>query len=141
MHRTRNLIARAGLTLVLSLIVGYPVSAELIHAPGGRAYPDLAGAITGSQSYTYHPATQTGTFQVTNTPFLLTTGPSATSEAVVQPNPDGIRNQVVNLTLDQNGHLVSDPNNSYSLYGTVVLGGKTFQGLLLQATPTAFGAQ
>src|SRR5262249_60605144 len=28
-----------------------------------------------------------------------------------------------------------------ALYGTVVLGGKTFQGLLLQATPTAFGAQ
>src|SRR4051794_36602905 len=117
MHRTRYLFAKAGLTLVLSLIVGSPLSAELIHAPGGRAYPDLAGAITGSQSYTYHPASQTGTFQASNTPFLLTTGPSASNEVVVQPNPDGIRNQVVNLKLDQSGQLVSDPSNSYSLYG------------------------
>src|SRR4051812_24132550 len=119
MHRMRNLAGKAGLTLVLSLIAGSPALAELIHAPGGRAYPDLAGAITGSQSYTYHPATQTGTFQINNTPFLLTTGPSASGESVVQPNPDGNRNQVVNLTLDQNGRLVSNPNNSYALYGTV----------------------
>src|SRR5690242_1048809 len=110
MHRMRNLAGKAGLTFLVSLIAASPVCAELIHAPGGRAYPDLAGAITGSQSYTYHPATQTGTFQVSNTPFLLSTGPSAANEAVVQPNPDGIRNQVVNLTLDQSGQLVSDPN-------------------------------
>jgi hypothetical protein len=140
MHRMRNLFAKAGPPVFLALVVAGPVSAELIQPPGGRAYPDLAGAITGTQAYTYHPSTQSGTFQVTNTPFFLSTGTSASNEAVVQPNTDGIRTQVVNVTLDQNGRLLSDPNNSYSLYGTVVVGGKTFQGLLLQATPTAFGA-
>src|SRR3954454_22087702 len=103
MHRTRYFFAKAGLTLAVALIAGSPLSAELIHAPGGRAYPDLAGAITGSQSYTYHPATQKGTFQASNTPFLLTTGPSASNEVVVHPTSDGIRPQVVNLKLDQNG--------------------------------------
>lgn len=141
MHRMRCLFAKAGLSLLVALAAGAPVSAELIQAPGGRAYPDLAGAITGTQQYTFDAAKGTGTFQASNTPFLLTTGPSAANESIVQPDADGTRSQVLNLTLDQNGHLVSDPSNSYSLYGTVVVGGKTFQGLLLQATPTAFGAQ
>jgi hypothetical protein len=141
MQRMRCLFARAGLLVVLTVVLGTEVSAELIQSPGGRAYPDLAGAITGTQQYTYHPSTQTGTLQVTNTPFLLTTGPSTANEVVVQPNADGMRSQVLNLKLDPNGRLVSDPGNSYSLYGTVVVDGKTFQGLLLQATPTAFGAQ
>ena len=43
--------------------------------------------------------------------------------------------------LDRNGHLVDDPENSYALYGTVVLGGQTFSGLLLEGKPTAFGAR
>lgn len=141
MQRMRCLFVRAALLFVLLVGVGAEVSAELIQSPGGRAYPDLAGAITGTQQYTYHPSTQTGTLQVTNTPFLLTTGPSTANEVVVQPNADGMRSQVLNLKLDPNGRLVSDPSNSYSLYGTVVVDGKTFQGLLLQATPTAFGAQ
>lgn len=142
MHRMRCFVARAGLYLTLTLLVlGAPASAELIQSPGGRAYPDLAGSITGSQAYTFNAATQTGTFQASNTPFLLSTGPSAANETVVEPNDDGTRVQELNLTLDQNGRLVSDPNNTYSLYGTVVLGGKTFHGLLLQATPTAFGSQ
>lgn len=141
MQRMRSLFARAGLPLVLMVGLGAEVSAELIQSPGGRAYPDLAGAITGTQQYTYHPSTQTGTLQVTNTPFLLTMGPSTANEVVVQPNSDGMRSQVINLKLDPNGRLVSDPGNSYSLYGTVVVDGKTFQGLLLQATPTAFGAK
>lgn len=141
MHRMRCFIAKAGLLLLAAVIVAAPVSAELIQAPGGRAYPDIAGAITGTQSYTFDPATQTGTFQATNTPFLLTTGPAEANESIVQPGSDGTRSQVLNVTLDQSGRLVSDPHNSYSLYGTVVVGGKTYNGLLLQATPTAFGAQ
>jgi hypothetical protein len=143
MHRMRCFVARAGLPFLIFalLAAGAPASAELIQSPGGRAYPDLAGSITGSQAYTYNAVTQTGTFQATNTPFLLSTGPTASHEAIVEPNADGTRTQELNLKLDQNGRLVSDPKNSYSLYGTVVLGGKTFQGLLLQATPTSFGSQ
>jgi len=141
MQRMRCFFARTGLIGCCFLALGMNVRGELIQSPGGRAYPDLAGALTGTQSYTFHPSTQTGTLQVTNTPFLLSTGPTPAHEVVVQPNADGMRTQVVNLKLDPNGRLVSDPSNSYSLYGTVVVDGKTFQGLLLQATPTAFGAQ
>jgi hypothetical protein len=141
MHRMRCAFAKAALSLFLALVGVASASAELIQAPGGRAYPDLAGAITGTQKYVFDPSTRTGTFQASNTPFLLTTGPATSNESIVQPDADGIRSQVINLRLDQNGQLVSDPNNSYSLYGTVVVGGKTFQGLLLQAKPTAFGAQ
>jgi hypothetical protein len=140
MHRMRSLIVQACLVLFLGA-TAVPVSAELIQAPGGRAYPDLAGAITGTQRYTFDPSTGTGTFRASNTPFLLSTGPSSSNEAIVQPNSNGMRSQVLNLTLDQKGRLVSDPHNSYSLYGTVVMGGKTFHGLLLQAEPTSFGAQ
>jgi hypothetical protein len=141
MHRMRCLTAQVGLALGFSLLLGLPVSAELIHPPGGRAYPDLAGALTGSQDYLYNRATQTGAFQATSTPFLLATGPAATDESVIQPNADGVRSQVVSLTLDSSGRLVSDPGNTFELYGTVVLGGQTFRGLLLQAIPTAFGAR
>jgi hypothetical protein len=45
------------------------------------------------------------------------------------------------MTLDQNGNLVGGANNTYSLYGSVVVGGQTYNGLLLQGTPTSFGAQ
>ena len=141
MHRMRCLFVRASLFFALMVGLAVDVAAELIQSPGGRAYPDLAGAISGTQHYDYNPLTQTGTLQVINTPFLLTTGPSVANEMAVQPNVDGMRTQVLNLKLDPNGRLLSDPGNSYSLYGTVVLNGRTFQGLLLQATPTAFGAQ
>src|SRR5207237_812666 len=33
------------------------------------------------------------------------------------------------------------PLNSFQVYGTVVVGGQTYTGLLLSGTPTAFGSQ
>ncbi len=143
MPRMRRNTAQAGLPLALTLMVvlAVPASAELIQPPGGRTYPDIAASITGTQSYTYDPATGTGTFEVNNTPFLIKTGPGNGDEADVRPDSDGVQAQAINLTLDQNGNLVGGANNTYSLYGRVVVGGQTFNGLLLQGTPTSFGVQ
>jgi len=140
MHRMRSLAARAGVTLVCALASATQAPAELIRPKAVRAYPEVAADINGVQTYTYDPVTQTGTFQVTNTPYLLALSPTNTGESPVQPIADGTRRQVVSLTLDRDGHLVDDPENTYALYGTVVLGGETFSGLLLQGKPTAFGA-
>jgi hypothetical protein len=142
MHRMRCFAAKVGLIAVCFVtLLNARAPAELILPESGRAYPDIAADINGAQSYTYDPTTPTGSFRVTNTPYLLALGPSATEEYSVQPNSDGVRRQVVRLTLDQDGRLVEDPSNSYALYGTVVVRGKTFGGLLLQGTPTTFGAQ
>ena len=54
--------------------------------------------------------TQTGTFAVTNTPYLLQLDPSNAGESQIQPNDDGTRRQVVSLTLDRNGQLVDNPD-------------------------------
>src|SRR3954468_13997675 len=140
MHRMRGRVAKAGLTLGCAIALGIQAQAELIRPKAVRAYPDIAADINGIQTYIYNPDTQTGTFQVTNTPFLLAHGPSDAGESQIHPNDDGTRQQVVSLRLDRNGRLIDDPTNNYALYGTVVLGGRTFSGLLLQGKPTAFGA-
>jgi hypothetical protein len=141
MHRMRILFATAGVTLACVLALGTPAGAELIRPKAVRAYPDIAADINGVQTYTYDPVTETGTFQVTNTPYLLALDPSMAGELQIEPNDDGTRRQVVSLMLDRNGHLVDNSENSYALYGTVVLGGQTFTGLLLEGKPTAFGAR
>jgi hypothetical protein len=141
MHRMRTLFARAGLTVACALGLGKPTSAELIRPKEVRAYPDIAADISGVQTYTFDPVSQTGTFQVVNTPYLLALDPSKSGETQIEPNDDGTRRQVVSLTLDRQGRLVDDPANSYALYGTVVLGGRVFSGLLLEGKPTAFGAR
>jgi hypothetical protein len=141
MHRMRNFIAKAGLTLFFTAFLSSPAAAELIRQPAGQVYPDIAGAITGTQHFTYDPATRTGQFQASNTPYLLMLGSRVADECNILPNPDGVRSQVLNLTLDRHGRLLNSPSNTFALYGTVVVGGQTFQGLLLQGTPTAFGAQ
>jgi hypothetical protein len=140
MHRMRGLFAMAGFTLSCVFGSMTQAPAELIRPKASRAYPDIAADINGVQTYTYDPSTQTGTFQVVNTPYLLAQGPSNAGESQIQPNDDGTRRQVVSLQLDRNGRLIDDPANSYALYGTVVLGGQTFTGLLLEGKPTAFGA-
>jgi len=142
MHRMRNTIASAGLGLLFAALLQSPTAADLIHPPvGGQSYPDIEGAMNGSQTYTYNATTQTGQFQYTDTPFVLMLGPKATDEYNILSNTDGSRSQSFNLTLNQSGQLVSSSSNTYSLYGSVVVGGQTFSGLLLQATPTAFGSQ
>ncbi len=141
MHRTRRYLVGIGWTVMAACLWGVPASAELIQPPGGRAYPDLAASITGEQSYVYDPTTQTGNFRVTNTPYLLSTGPSVSDEAIVQPDTNGSRTQNLNLRVDQNGRLINDASNAYTLYGTVRIAGQEYRGLLLSGIPTAFGSQ
>ena len=38
------------------------------------------------------------------------------------------------------GRLVKSPDNTFQIRGSVVIGDKTYQGLLLEGKPTAFGA-
>ena len=134
-----NVVAGAWfVALILGLV--RPVAAELIQAPGGRAYPDIAGAVNGTQVYTYHVTTGTGTFLVSNTPFLLTTGPGSGDNVDIAPDSDGVRSQKLRLTLDRSGQLVPGGDQTYALYGSVVLDGQTYNGLLLLATPVQFGA-
>ncbi len=141
MHRMRHPIAQAFLASILAAALTARARAELIRPSADRVYPDIAADINGVQDYDYDPETRTGRFEVTNTPFLLAMGSSIDDEYNVQPNSEGVRRQVVRLKLDQHGNLIDDPENSYRLYGTVVVDGKTFEGLLLEGTPRSFGAQ
>jgi hypothetical protein len=59
----------------------------------------------------------------------------------VSPDKDGTLSQSLQLRLDQNGHVVQNPNNRFQLYGSVVIGNQIYRGLLLEGTPTAFEAQ
>ena len=95
----------------------------------------------GSQTYTFDPASHTGTFQVKNSPQFFVLGPTGGDMVNVTPNEDGTLSQTLRLTLDQNGKLVPGTNNRFQLYGTVVIGDKVYEGLPLEGTPTAFGAQ
>ena len=113
MHRMRRVVARMALISVSLAALAADVSAELIRPSASRAYPDIAADIHGLQTYTYDPATHTGQFELTNTPYLMALGPASSSEVSVQPTPDGTRQQVVKLTLDQQGRLVNDPANTY----------------------------
>ncbi len=141
MHRMRHPLAQVFLALILAAALTPRVRSELIRPSADRVYPDVAADINGVQDYDYDPTTQTGRFQVTNTPFLLAMGSSIDDEYNVQPNSEGVRRQTVQLKLDQHGRLIDDPGNSYRLYGTVVVGGRTFEGLLLKGTPRSFGAK
>lgn len=139
--RIRSVLLVSGLGILISATMSRPAAADLIRPSADRAYPDIAADINGTVTYTYDPTTQSGLFHVRNTPYLLAGGPSASDEFAVTPNSDGIRQQVLNVTLDQNGNLKTDPNNSYELFGTVSAGGQTYSGLLLKGVPTAFGSQ
>jgi hypothetical protein len=141
MHRMRHPIALAFLASTLAAALTSRARAELIRPSADRVYPDIAADINGVQDYDYDPNTRTGLFQVTNTPFLLTMGSSLSDEVNVQPNSDGVRRQTVQLKLDANGNLIDAPENSYRLYGTVVVGGEKFDGLLREGTPRSFGAK
>ena len=141
MHRMYHPFARAFLSSILAAALAPIARAELIRPAADRVYPDVAADINGVQDYIYDPTTRTGLFQVNNTPFLLAMGSSIDEEYNVKPNSEGVRRQTVQLKLDQHGRLIDDPKNSYQLYGTVVVGGKTFDGLLLEGTPRSFGAK
>jgi hypothetical protein len=112
----------------------------LIRSSPSRSFPDIAGDIVGSQTYTYDPVSQTGIFHLVNAPHLISLGPTVKEMVQMLPNHDGTLTQSLKMTLDRNGRLVKNPDNTFEIHGTVVIGERTYQGLLLKGTPTAFGA-
>jgi hypothetical protein len=144
MQRMHHLGLIAGSTLLIHALVGSTASAALLRPNDTREYPDVTAFANGYQSYTYNPQTQTGVFQLSNVPFLLTSGTTANGgfvESNIGATTDNLQSQTLTAVLDQNGNLVSSPLNSFQVYGTVVIGGQTYTGLLLSGTPTAFGSQ
>jgi len=142
MHRMRRHSVKIGLILALFACFGRPAStlADLIRPDAKQSFPDLSSDIVGTQTYTFDPSTGTGIFQVNNTPAVLATGPSVSNESYVyDPTGGAARSQSIQIKLDSSGKLLNDPGNSYSLYGSVQVDGKTYSGLLLQGTPTQFG--
>lgn len=112
----------------------------MIRAKPGRSFPDIAGDIVGTQTYTYDPATQTGTFALVNAPHLISLGPSDKDLVPMQPEKDGTLTQSLKMKLDRKGRLIESPLNRFEIRGTVVIGDRTYEGLLLEGRPTAFGA-
>jgi hypothetical protein len=143
MHRMRSVFVKSVLALLIVSIsgTGSPARGDLIRPTSARTYPDIAGDIVGTQTYTFDPKSQTGTFQVVNSPQFIALGPKGNDIVNLTPNQDGTLSQVLLLKLDQNGKLVENANNRFELYGTVVIGNQVYRGLLLEGTPTAFGAQ
>ena len=113
---------------------------DLIRSSPSRSFPDIAGDLVGTQTYTYDPVTQTGVFQVVNAPHLISLGPSPNDMFQMLPEHDGTLTQSLQMKLDRHGRLINSPANTFEIRGTVVIGDQTYQGVLLKGTPTAFGA-
>ena len=114
---------------------------DLIRPSISRSYPDIAGDLVGSQTYTFDPSSKTGIFQVVNAPQFIALGPTGKDMLSVTPDKDGTLSQSLQLRLDQNGQMVQTSDNRFQLYGSVVIGDQIYRGLLLEGTPTAFEAQ
>jgi hypothetical protein len=143
MQRTRTEIGTISLALAMLLASSgwHPARADVIRGLPGRSYPDIAGDLVGTQTYTYDPLTQTGTFALNNAPHLISLGPSPKDLFPLLPDRDGTLMQTLRMTLDRKGHLIESPGNRFEIRGTVVIGDQTYQGILLEGKPTAFGAE
>lgn len=141
MQRMCGVFARVSLLSLLALLAALPLPAraDLIRAAPGRAFPDIAGDIGGSQTYVYDPATQTGTFALINAPHLICLGPSGKDLIPLQPDRDGTLHQTLELKLDRSGHLIDSPLNRFEIRGTVIINDRVYEGILLKGRPTAFG--
>ena len=58
----------------------------------------------------------------------------------MQPEQDGTLTQSLKMKLDRKGRLIESPLNRFEIRGTVVIGERIYEGLLLEGRPTAFGA-
>jgi hypothetical protein len=143
MQRMRSVFVKLGLLPVLGTLMGAFCSArgDLIRPSISRSYPDIAGDLVGTQTYTFDPSSKTGLFQVVNAPQFIALGPTGKDMLSVTPDKDGTLSQSLQLRLDQNGQMVQTPDNRFQLYGSVVIGDQIYRGLLLEGTPTAFEAQ
>jgi hypothetical protein len=142
MQRMCSVSVKLGFVLVIAVLgdLSSSVRGDLIRSSPNRSFPDIAGDIFGSQTYTYDPVTQTGIFHVINAPHLISLGPSLNDMVPLLPDHDGTLSQSLQMKLDSHGRLVKSPTNTFEIRGTVVIGDRTYQGLLLKGIPTAFGA-
>ncbi len=142
MHRMRKPLLIIALGI---LAIGHRLESEargdLIRANSKRSFPSIAGDIVGSQTYTYDPSTRTGTFELVNAPHLIKLGPGADRMVPLGPDLRGSLYQSLLMKLDRNGRLVEGPGNRFEIRGTVVIGEKTYEGVLLSGRPIAFGAE
>jgi hypothetical protein len=117
-----------------------PARGDLIRSNPARSFPGIAGDIVGQQTYRFDPDTQIGTFALQNAPHLVALGPTAKDLFRMLPDLDGTLTQSLQMKLDRNGRLVQSPHNRFEIRGKVTIGDRTYKGLLLEGTPTAFGA-
>ena len=120
MQRMCSLSARVGLVLFL-VVAGRRLVAgarRLDPLSARRSFPDIAGDIVGTQTYTYDPVTQTGTFEVVNAPHLISLGPSVKDMVHMLPDQDGTLSQSLKMKLDRNGRLVKSPTTRSRSAGT-----------------------
>jgi len=75
-----------------------------------------------------------------NAPHLISLGPSVKDMLNMLPSQDGTLSQSLLMKLDRHGRLIDSPTNKFEIRGKVIIGGKTYDGLLLEGKPTAFGA-
>lgn len=149
LFRLRRRPAVAGAALIAWLFSVHAATADLIRSTPARGYPEIAGNVSGSQTYSYDPVTRTGTFQMSNAPHALELGPRDSGASgphnpdliPIQPNPSGRLEQSLTVVLDGEGRLVDRPGNVFEIHGTVVIGDQTYDGVLLEARPTSFGAR
>ena len=104
----------------------------MIRSSPARSFPDIAGDIVGTQTYTYDPVTQTGIFHLVNAPHLISLGPTVKDMVQMLPNHDGTLTQSLKMKLDRNGRLVNSPANTFEIRGTVIIGDRTYQGVAAQ---------
>lgn len=112
---------------------------DVIRPKPGRTFPDIAGDIVGTQTYTFDRATQTGTFALINAPHLISLGPLDDDLIPMQPEKDGTLVQSLKMKLDAAGNLIDCPSNRFEIRGIVKIGREIYEGLLLEGKPTAFG--
>ena len=138
MHRMRHYVAVLGLIVGATALSGNSAQANLIRNDPKLAFPDvLAAAINGRIEYDYNEATELGKLTLKNTPWEI--AGSETSSFPIDSQDGGNKSQFLSVVTDRNGMVVSDPSNTYELYGKIVADGETFEGLLLSGTPTNLG--
>lgn len=158
MHRMRRFVTLIGLAAGTVILTAAPAKAELIRNKPPLVYPDLAAFnVNGKVDYNWNESTNQGVFNVTNMPVMI--AGDSTNEYDINPvlpvaggdnSMAGVRQQNLTMTLDSSGNLVSGATQHYELWGSVVtpemvvngqvVPSQTFNGLLLEGTPTAFGS-
>lgn len=145
-HPMRRVLMTAGLTSTLALVVllgpAPAVRADLLRPDATQTFPDIAGSPSGQLSYHYDNNTGVGTLQVSTAPSVLSVGAGPNSEVFINDLPSLARSETLQVKLDGLGNFrQAVDGNSFSMYGSVTIGDKSYSGLLLQGTPTGFGFQ